>query len=162
MCDEKNKTKTLMVIEDFDDTRELLEMLFAKEGYKIIACENGVDAIKKYLDNMRCNSHSGILTDLALPDINGLRVLSAIREMEKGSGDCVPIRMGIISASGGMVEGIEMVDDIGVTLNIPKPYDSETLSIAVKAWMNAPGPVGKYAHKNAMTASGTNLGSPMK
>lgn len=158
MCDKASDRKTLMVVEDYDDSREVLEMYLRGTEFDVIVCENGVDALKKYLDNMRCNEHSGILMDLALPDINGLRVMSAIREIEKGSKDCVPIRLGIISASGGMVEGIEMVENLEVTLNLPKPLDPKTFVKDVVRWMNLPAPQTKYHTRAAkMSRSGADL-----
>ena len=38
----------ILVVEDEEGMREFLNILFAKEGYDVTACECGADAIEKF------------------------------------------------------------------------------------------------------------------
>src|SRR4051812_14731690 len=100
--------KRVLVVEDYEDIRTVLHGILQQMGYEVVSCANGTEAIKTFLDDFRCFTDVGLLMDLSLPDINGLRVMSAIREIEKGSTlTCTPIRMGIITAQGHIVEGTD-------------------------------------------------------
>jgi CheY-like chemotaxis protein len=137
----KSACKYILVVEDHDDTRVIIEKYFEDTNYRVITCANGSDAIKEYLDTFRCRENAGILMDLSLPDINGLRVMSAIREIEKGSSSgCTPIRFAVVSAQGKIVEGTELFDSVGVTLHIEKPVDPYTFRAKVHAWLESPAP----------------------
>jgi adenylate cyclase len=133
--------KKIMVVEDYDDTRFMLEKLLSGRGYEVVLCENGSDAIIKFIQCFRCEPNAGILMDLRLPDINGLRVMTAIRELERGAtSHCEPIRMGVISATTEIVEGVDSYESLGVTLSLKKPLDPATLPADVERWLAAPVP----------------------
>lgn len=137
----RSQCKYILVVEDHDDTREIIEKYFEDTEYVVITCANGSSALKEYLDTFRCRENAGILMDLSLPDINGLRVMSAIREIEKGSAlGCTPIRFAVVSAQGKIVEGTELFDSIGVTLHIEKPVDPYTFKAKIRDWLESPPP----------------------
>jgi CheY-like chemotaxis protein len=70
---------TILVIEDYSDTRELLSILLHRRGYKVILAENGLDGLLKasgtYPDL--------IIMDLALPDMDGVEAARRIHETPK-------------------------------------------------------------------------------
>jgi CheY-like chemotaxis protein len=148
--------KSIMVVEDYDDTRFMLQTLLERAGYDVVVCENGGDAIKKFVDSFRCRANAGILMDLSLPDINGLRVMSAIRELEKGStSGCEPIHMGVVSAVTDVVEGVDSFDDIGVTLMLKKPVNPSILLDMIVKWLQEPVPdLYKVSKNKAAYTSG--------
>ena len=39
--------RTVLVVDDFDDTRLLLRTWFERRGFRVIEAENGVEAMKK-------------------------------------------------------------------------------------------------------------------
>lgn len=149
--------KKIMVVEDYDDTRLMLEQYLSKEGYDVVLCANGSDAIVKFIQCFRCEPNAGILMDLRLPDINGLRVMTAIRELEKGAtSHCEPIRMGVISATLDTVEGVESYESIGVTLSLRKPLDPATLKDDVARWLAAEVPDLYRPRPKTLYASGAS------
>lgn len=119
----KSQMLKLMIVEDYDSTRELVAQALSGEPYELTLCRNGTDALHKFLDSYRCDPHAGILMDLALPDINGIRVMRAIREIEKGSHTgCSPIRFGLATAQSESIDGTSALNDLGVTLRLDKPF----------------------------------------
>lgn len=153
-CDLSPNPVKLLVVEDYDDTRELLTVKLGPLGFIIRAVANGSEAIKVYLETMRCEPAAGILMDLSLPDINGLRVLAAIREIERGSAlGCVPIRFAIFTASAEVVVDMPLIERLGVSLILSKPLDAdEHLANRVNIWALSPPPL--EAHQAARDANG--------
>ena len=66
----------ILIVEDEQDIRELLEIHLSKEGYKIFTAEDGVQAL-----NIFENGDIDIaLLDVMIPKIDGFKVLKKIRE----------------------------------------------------------------------------------
>ena len=66
----------ILIVEDEQDIRELLEIHLSKEGYKIFTAEDGMKAL-----NIFENKDIDIaLLDVMIPKIDGFKVLKKIRE----------------------------------------------------------------------------------
>ncbi len=67
---------TILVIEDYSDTRELLSALLGRNGYNVIEAEDGLEGLLKaawkYPDL--------ILLDLSLPEMDGIAVAKRLHE----------------------------------------------------------------------------------
>jgi signal transduction histidine kinase/CheY-like chemotaxis protein len=68
----------VMVVEDDDNYRGLLEFQLAEEGYEVVAFDNGRDA----LDALPNAAPDIVLLDLIMPGLDGLTVLRRIRAAE--------------------------------------------------------------------------------
>ena len=70
---------TILVIEDYSDTRELLSVLLRRRGYNVVEAEDGVEGLLKagwvYPDL--------ILMDLSLPEMDGVEVARRIHAQAK-------------------------------------------------------------------------------
>jgi CheY-like chemotaxis protein len=70
---------TILVIEDYTDTRELLAALFQRHGYNVIEAEDGVEGLLKagwlYPDL--------IIMDLSLPEMDGVEAARRIHAQAK-------------------------------------------------------------------------------
>ncbi|MGH4138713.1 response regulator transcription factor [Clostridium sp.] len=66
----------ILIVEDEQDIRELLEIHLSKEGYNIFTAEDGVQA----LDLFQNKDIDIALLDVMIPKINGFKVLKKIRE----------------------------------------------------------------------------------
>lgn len=78
--------KTILVVEDYDDTRNFMKLLLETHGYQVIEASDGIEALDKYK-----NQHPDIvLMDISLPVVDGLTATKAIRELE-GDSDHLPI-----------------------------------------------------------------------
>jgi len=66
----------ILIVEDEQDIRELLEIHLSKEGYNIFTAEDGMQA----LDIFQSKDIDIALLDVMIPKINGFKVLKKIRE----------------------------------------------------------------------------------
>jgi two-component system, chemotaxis family, CheB/CheR fusion protein len=70
--------KTILIVEDDPDLRDLLAQLFTAEGYETVAAENGPDALARV--SQMASRPSLILADFNLPlGMNGLQVATLLR-----------------------------------------------------------------------------------
>ncbi len=61
--------KTVMVVEDFDDTRQMMRMLLEMEGCRVLEAANGQEAVE--LARARRDEIDLILMDLTMPVLDG-------------------------------------------------------------------------------------------
>jgi CheY-like chemotaxis protein len=69
-----------LVVEDHDDSRELLRVLLLQHGADVIAVATAEDALELY----QALSYDVIVSDLCLPGQDGCALLSAVRDIERG------------------------------------------------------------------------------
>jgi two-component system cell cycle response regulator DivK len=74
-----NKRRTVLVVDDFDDTRQLMRLWFEKMGYHVVEAENGKEAIRVAQDELP----DLIIMDIEMPVLDGLRAARIIRDEEK-------------------------------------------------------------------------------
>jgi CheY-like chemotaxis protein len=119
---------TILVIEDYSDTRELLSVLLRRKGYKVVEAEDGVEGLLKASGT----SPDLIIMDLTLPRMDGVETARRIRQMPKLSD--IPIFV----VSGYLTEDVKVeVCSLGCVEVFPKPFDAETLLNKVSAALTA-------------------------
>ena len=67
---------TILLVEDFDDTRLMMKLWLAKNGYRVVEAETGEEAInlaQRELPDL-------IIMDIMMPGMNGLDATHRIRE----------------------------------------------------------------------------------
>ncbi len=112
--------KKIMIVEDDENIRELLEMYFTKAGFSVITAENGREALELF---KRENPHLVIL-DLMLPVIDGITVAKEIRKESN-----TPILMLTAKAEEeDRIKGLEVGADDYVT----KPFSPKEVVLRVK------------------------------
>ncbi len=115
---------TILIIEDDDDLRMTIAELLEMQGYAVLQASNGC----KGLDLVHTRSIDLIITDIFMPDKDGLEV---IRELKKG----YP-HIKVIAVSGGGARGIfrylDYARKFGVDKAFDKPVDSDVLLDAVE------------------------------
>src|SRR4028118_1488341 len=87
--------KTILIVEDFEDSRILLKYLLERLGYEVLEAEDGFKAMeiaKRHIPDL-------IFMDMALPLINGLSATKIIRQFKETSK--IPIIA--ITASGEFI-----------------------------------------------------------
>ena len=109
---------TILVIEDYSDTRELLATLLQKRGYRVLEAEDGVEGLLKagwmYPDL--------IIMDLSLPEMDGVEAARRIHAQAKLS------QIPIFVISAYLTEAVEAdVRAVGCTEIFNKPFDAESL-----------------------------------
>jgi two-component system cell cycle response regulator DivK len=119
---------TILVIEDYSDTRELLSVLLRRRGYNVVEAEDGVEGLLKagwvYPDL--------ILMDLSLPEMDGVEVARRIHAQSKLS------QIPIFVVSAYLTEAVKAdVRAAGCVETFSKPFDAEALMERITATLNA-------------------------
>lgn len=70
----------ILIVDDSSTMRESLDMVLSSAGYDVDAAINGVDGLKKFGENRDYNL---IITDVNMPEMNGLDMLANIRKISK-------------------------------------------------------------------------------
>ncbi len=115
---------TILVIEDYSDTRELLSVLLRSRGYNVVEAEDGVEGLLKASGTLP----DLIIMDLTLPEMDGVETARRIHEIPKLSD--VPIFV----VSGYLTEEVKAAArSVGCVEVFPKPFDAETLLKKISA-----------------------------
>jgi len=70
---------TILVVDDFEDTRHLLRAWLERKGFRVVEAENGMEAVSEAVSE----SPDLIIMDLEMPELDGLAATRRIRECEK-------------------------------------------------------------------------------
>lgn len=81
----EHQPNRILVVDDDSATRELLELLLTREGYRVSMAESGEAALKMLGDGPRPDA---ILTDLQMPGITGRSFAAKVRSL---CGEKIPI-----------------------------------------------------------------------
>ncbi len=119
-------TKSILVVDDHEDIRNLLSLVLQKEGYEVFLAPNGSEA----LEIIKNNRLDLILLDVMMPELSGLEVLSNIRGNKDNKVSSIPVMM-ITAAS--TVSDIDAAVEIGASSYIIKPFRNENLIAMVSA-----------------------------
>jgi DNA-binding NtrC family response regulator len=112
---------TLLIVDDEPDLVATCVRLLARRGYRCLAAHTGGEGIA-LIDRER---PSVVLTDLYLPDVDGLSVL-------RHAGERVPPIPGILmTAADTSTDAIERARDADALLCLPKPFSYAQLLEAV-------------------------------
>ena len=105
-------------MDDEESIRIMLKRVFSGKQYEIKEAINGLEALEK----ITREKYSAILLDLKMPQMNGLQVISKIKEMDINT----PIIM--MSAYGTIPDAVEAMK-IGAVDYIVKPFDLDELKM---------------------------------
>ncbi len=70
--------KTVLIVDDSESIREVVNFTLEKEGYDVLIGVDGVDALK-FLDGRNIDM---VITDLHMPNLDGIGLIYKIREIE--------------------------------------------------------------------------------
>ena len=116
--------KTILVIEDEPDIRDLLEFHLKKEGYKVLTSSDGEKGLKAALKE----SPNLILLDLLLPGIKGLDVCRVLKN------DVNTSKINIIMVTAlGQEENIVKGLETGADDYVSKPFNMAILLARISA-----------------------------
>ena len=111
----------ILVIDDEESVRKSLALVLKDEGYSVDVAENGQEAIKK----SSANFYNLALVDIRLPDMDGISLLTQMRET-------VPKMIKIIvTGYPSLDNSIEAVNQ-GADGYIVKPFKMEDLLSKIK------------------------------
>jgi CheY-like chemotaxis protein len=73
--------RTVLVVEDFDDTRAFIRMLLEMKGCRVLEAVNGREAVEAAAAH--CSEINLILMDLRIPVMTGVEATRLIREQSE-------------------------------------------------------------------------------
>jgi len=117
--------KRVLIAEDNPQSLELMRELVQADGHEVIAVTNGRDAITV----ARLERPDLILTDIQLPDIDGLTVTRTLKR--DPSTEAIPI-IGI--SAHALQEDVERAIQAGCVAYVSKPLDVHGLR-GLLAWL---------------------------
>ena len=132
--------KKILLVEDDNEIRELLCSFLSDNGYETDTAVNGMEGLKKALDER----YDLVLLDIMLPYKSGDQLLKELRE----SSD-IPV---IVVSAKDMIQTKIDVIRIGADDYITKPFDLGEVLVRIEALLRRSGNVNKntdiLTHKN--------------
>lgn len=117
----------ILIVDDEEDTREVLMQIVEKEGYDSSCANNGTAAIKELKGSPKCPDL--ILLDIMMPGITAKEVVDVISKTER----CSKIKILYVSAVNiTEAEEKELLNPKQVVGLITKPFDLMDLVKAIK------------------------------
>ncbi len=120
-----NYLARILVVDDDDQMRDLLQAFLTDEGYNVIAASNGKDALKAMEDE----KPDLVFLDIEMPEMNGLGVLN---EMQQRS---LHIPVIVITGHSTMDNAIQAIRS-GAREFITKPFDLNKIRALAKRYLN--------------------------
>ena len=68
--------KCILVVDDSETVRQVLQLTLANAGFDVVEAEDGLEA----LDKLAHNSVDMMITDLNMPNMDGLELIKKVRE----------------------------------------------------------------------------------
>ena len=119
---------TVLVVEDHDDSRELLAEFLAAQGAQVLQAGNGHEAMHR-LRTLPTDGHPAVLLcDIGLPGESGYELLARIRRLEQDEGRAPGARMIAFALSAfTRNEDRERSLRAGFVEHLPKPLSQDEL-----------------------------------
>ena len=116
--------KTLLVVEDENDIRQLLRFNLEREGYAVLEADNGLDGLR----TASLELPDLVVLDLMLPGLDGCEVCRRLKTQTATAG--TPVLM--LTARGEEVDRIEGFT-LGADDYVVKPFSVKELVLRIRA-----------------------------
>ena len=109
----------ILLVEDEERIRSLLKEVLESEGYEVQEVSSGKEALQSHARS----PPDLILTDIVMPDTEGIEMIIKIRKSDPN--------VKIVAMSGG--DYLAMARKLGADCTLTKPFSNQALLDAVKA-----------------------------
>ncbi|HWI19835.1 MAG TPA: sigma-54 dependent transcriptional regulator [Vicinamibacterales bacterium] len=113
--------KTVLVIDDDESLRRVVEYNLHEEGYRVLIAADGAGGWRTF----QAETVDLVLTDVRMPEMDGIEVLTRIKAMQAD----VPVIM--LTAHGTINSAVEAMK-LGAFDYLTKPFNREQLKAAVR------------------------------
>ena len=118
---------TILVVDDFDDTRLLLRTWLQKKGFRVVEAENGNRAIAA----AESSRPDLIIMDVDMPELDGLAATRKIRELKDFA--AVPI---VAVSAYGADQYRDHALAAGCNEYVSTPFEPDELERLIRALLN--------------------------
>lgn len=119
-------SKTILIAEDSPTIRKFITLALKIQGYRIITAVDGMEALEK----LPTEKIDLLITDLNMPNIDGLRLIRTIRQNDLYKN--LPI---IILSSLSKDEDIQQGLDAGANSYLIKPFNTKRIQYEVAKFL---------------------------
>jgi len=109
----------ILVVDDEDTIRRMLRVALEMEGHEVVDASEGQEALQLH----RTTPVDLVITDILMPETNGLQVILALRRETP--------QLKVIAMSGGgrfiLLEALQAAETLGAFATLGKPFDIDAL-----------------------------------
>lgn len=120
----------LLVVEDDDASRELVETILRGAGYSVLAVSTAGEALRL----LKERQYPLALVDINLPDMNGLEIVRAWRAREQPGQHAILVAL----TANALPQQRDACLDTGMDEFVTKPIEADRLLQVVQRWMAPP------------------------
>jgi len=118
----------LLLVDDEERLRKAMERSFRQEGYQTLTAASGEEALAV----LQTEKVDLVIADLAMPGMDGMALVRAIRNSDPG------MKVIVLTAYGSD-ESMAEAEALKVACYLSKPFDLSNLKSRVKRLLKAPG-----------------------
>jgi hypothetical protein len=119
----KGQGELILIVDDEIAVLEALKMTLKNHGYQVITATEASEAIKLYTAQRQ--QIKVVLTDLAMPSMDGLVLTHTLKKLE-------PEVKILVSTGLGQEAKLQELKSLGITTVLRKPHTAETVLIALQ------------------------------
>lgn len=138
-----DNVKRILIVDDDDEIRELLEFDIAQSGYFVDTASDGKEGLTKVLNN----SYDLVILDVMMPKMNGFDVCKNIRQAKLS----IPILM--LTAKGTIVDKTDGFES-GADDYLVKPFDIQEVLLRIRVLLRRNQPVQENNISNETLEAG--------
>lgn len=122
----KDRAKKILVVDDNNDSRELVIKVLKNQGYEMIEAIDGEEALEKAISE----KPDLILMDISIPKINGYEVTKKLKSLDEFK-DIPVVALTAHAMKGDRVKALEA----GCEGYISKPINIRELPVQIKSYL---------------------------
>lgn len=114
------KQLSILVVDDEETIRNLVEILLVNRGHKASTAADGKSALRKLSEQ----HFDLVITDIIMPDMDGIEIISSVKKMRP------EVRILAISGGGGHLPSrdcLRIAKLIGAHVTLAKPFKESQL-----------------------------------
>jgi CheY-like chemotaxis protein len=129
----------ILVVDDNDNNREIVEACLSDGGYRVDTIDNATEAIRL----LQKERYDLVLMDIQMPVMDGVTATRCIRALPNAVKD-IPI---VAITANVLPHQVRSFLDAGMNAHIGKPFDISKLRNGVRRWL--PSIVGQECERRA-------------